>query len=241
MNKIYICNVSGNIGVGKSTTIRHMQQHLPQHMASGRIRLHYMLEPIHEWKPYLDRLSQDPSNPMHHINFQLKVLEYHMDQVRRIIQLKEDCDVDHVLILERTPLDVLHVFMPIMESNPNIPTEKYDLLLFLFKKFYAIMLGLVPKEQWMHIHIKVQHVHNLIEHRIRERQQSGDSGLTFNYLNRLQQLHDTWFMDQDTSEPRTCITIETHDIAIEDSSQRAWTFIHNQCVSGNGHDDPLPV
>lgn len=115
--------VSGSIGAGKSSILLAIQA---QTQYSNNV--HVFLEDTDEWQYYLERFYADPDRYMFYFQ---KEIEGHMHRLtKRLEQLSAEqstsADNPVVAYVERSPADVLHVFLPL--NRARMSAECYESL-----------------------------------------------------------------------------------------------------------------
>lgn len=97
--------VSGPIGAGKSSILRAIQA-----CTQYESNVHVFVEDTDAWQYYLERFYADPIG--YGFLFQKEVEIYIHNMTKRLEQLEEQCGKTTVVaFVERSPLDVLHVFL----------------------------------------------------------------------------------------------------------------------------------
>jgi len=160
-----IISVSGNIGSGKTTFMKHLA-------TQGE---HCWLEGIHDWGELLDLSYKYPDK--YSLAFQLRIVSEQTLQKQAI----EKINVEKVYT-ERTSDDGRHVFV-------NAKLELGHLDDHMVKEFDNWInvhhMGIIPDEV---IYIRVEP--EVAFERIQKRNQPGDDKITFEYIQMLHRLYD---------------------------------------------------
>ena len=103
--------ISGNLGAGKSTIIKHLERELSN--------AYVFQEPIHEWKGWLDAFYDNQSKNA--LGFQIKILSSFAKMYQMVPKGGN-------FITERCPFESVYIFSKLLlESNVITPME-YDLI-----------------------------------------------------------------------------------------------------------------
>lgn len=107
---VYIVTIMGNIGSGKSTLMRRLEE-------QGYFVIQ---EPINQWVKWLDCFYKNPA--AYAYSFQMKVLfDFHM-----LIKKYHENDI---LIIERSPLESKEIFATTLVKDNLMNELEYELLL----------------------------------------------------------------------------------------------------------------
>lgn len=119
--------ISGSIGAGK-TSVLHALKSCTMYNSS----IYMFEEDVSEWQFYLQKFYADPEA---YVFFFQKEVEAHFLRLTRILEKmdEESGALDIVAIVERSPLDVAHVFLPL--NKDKMTQAEYENLMFTMVKF----------------------------------------------------------------------------------------------------------
>ena len=104
----FIVTIMGNIGSGKSTLIKYLQD----------FNYHVIQEPVEKWSEWLTLFYTDPKQ--YSFSFQMKVL---IDFSQLIKDVKDD-----IIIIERSPIESKEIFAKTLFQDNMIKDIEYNLL-----------------------------------------------------------------------------------------------------------------
>ena len=110
--------ISGNLGAGKSTVIKHLESTLKDVVVCQ--------EPIIEWKQWLDAFYENTSKNA--LGFQIKILLTFAKMYKSVPCSKH-------LITERCPFESVYVFSKLLLESDGITQLEYDLI----EEMYNVM------------------------------------------------------------------------------------------------------
>ena len=146
--------VSGNIGSGKSHLLKELihvtHQKLIEEFGKNHLLIDVQPEPVHEWKPYLDKYYaamktlnessvEDPKRVSYLFDFvftawqlQAVILESFRQTFNRIYDdmlttVSQPGMCDTLYVIERSPLDAADVFIPLIRERVKEVTKTLDL------------------------------------------------------------------------------------------------------------------
>ena len=166
--------IGGNIGCGKSTVIKELNEHL-------RHRCVVVPEPIHEWGSWIDLFYTNPSK--YAFGFQMKILNSFLKCVRR------HTNPSIPLITERSPIDSLEVFSKVLYEDKTMNHLEYNLY-----KAYVEEVGWVPN-----VYIYLRATPDVCIRRIQQRARGCESGMDEDYIRKL----DAYYEKLTIADPKS--------------------------------------
>lgn len=169
--------VSGPIGAGKSSLLHSIQS-----LTAYDPHVHVISENIGEWQYYLERMYKNLCDETVFM-FQMEVT-MHMHNTTKVLEQLEDKnkDTDIVVYVERAPLDVLEVFLPL--NKKNLSTESYTCLETAMRKY-------ANRPVWQNAQFfYVSCPTNVCAKRIQQRQRNGEENIDKEYMDSVTQLYN---------------------------------------------------
>lgn len=180
--------VTGNIGSGKTTTLRQIQTWVEEKGLEQHVTI--IMENVIDWNFYLKKFYETYKNKnaarRNEFGFllQMQVLSHYHNVTKQIQEIQDRCDTthqDHYVFVERSPFDAKEVFI---DTNREVYTPKQ----------YKLLSGLVEEyvRLWMwHNAVYVQIVTPTDECclRIKKRDRDGESQITPDYMSQLEEAY----------------------------------------------------
>lgn len=180
--------VTGNIGCGKTTTLRQIQTWVEEKGINEHVSI--IFEAVDEWNFYLKkfyntfRTKNAPRQNEYGFLLQMEILSHYHRVTRQVQQLQDRCietGVDHYVFVERSPFDAKEVFI---DTNKSLYTpEQYDLLAGFVAQYTALWMWndatyiqiVAPKEECYR--------------RISQRDRGGENKISLAYLTQLEEAY----------------------------------------------------
>lgn len=175
MNQKKIFCVDGNIGSGKTTLLRNLKANFPN-------EIDVITEPVDIWNTFgdegqgglLSMFYREPSN--YAFKFQIMIF---FTFVKEIVS-KIKASTKPIIILERSPLSSLHVFIKMLREEQIIDKLEGSLIDLMYEFYQDIGIDIV-----CNIFLEVTPVVCL--DRIETRRRHGEDAISLGYLNKLNQ------------------------------------------------------
>jgi len=137
-SNLVVVSITGNIGCGKTTTLQNLPATLHAFNESHKVleSIEVISEPVAEWESSLKRFYQEPSSDAL-LDLQYLIMGHYSKVSTHIQDMQEKCAQDglkRLLVIERSPFDVLHVFLP---ANRSMLSDNNYLALETFCQHYA--------------------------------------------------------------------------------------------------------
>ena len=166
MGKQFIA-VAGNIGAGKSTLVTRLSQRL-------------------RWKPYFEPVAENPYladfyADMERWAFQSQVffLSYRMQSHNELLRVPSS------VVQDRSVYEDAEIFAKNLYQQGHISKRDYETYRNLYELFVTL---LEPPDLLIYLRVPV----NVLEARIEKRGRDFESGISTEYLLRLNELYETW-------------------------------------------------
>lgn len=161
-----IITLWGNIGAGKSSLL--------QSVASAGWTV--IPEPVEQWGPFLRLMYTNPREWIY--LFQMKVLAHYLDVTRRV----EACTKGKTYVVERSPLEVLLVFLPANREH-FVNEEEYE-------SARVLAHTLATRPCWRQaLSVNIWASPETCATRIGKRQREGEALIDIDYLRKLDGLY----------------------------------------------------
>jgi len=193
-----IITIDGNIGSGKSTILNYLHKNY---------KISIDLEPIEQWKPYLDNYYNDKNNVF---NFQLRVW---LD--RAWIQEKEE---KILILMERSPYFIKNIFNKYAYSNALINTNELNILNELYNKTDNIW----SSNNYIYLKSDPQKCLDRINKRGRENEQN----ISLDYLQQLHDLHEITYQNAIINK-FNILEIDIEDKDIQEIANIIYKYIYH--------------
>lgn len=170
--------ISGAIGAGKSSIMFGVEAMAAQ---QSDTHVHVLQEDTREWQFYLERYYRSPRE--YAFLFQ-KEVEMHFHRVTKRLEKIAESDADAVVYVERSPLDVLRVFLPL--NYDNLSRSEYECLK-TSMELYA------ERQVWKRAqYLMISCPPNLCLDRVAKRNRAGEESLDLAHMKRVDELYATF-------------------------------------------------
>lgn len=167
--------VWGNIGAGKSSVLRGLDQMAPF------LGWEVVCEPVHIWHDFLPLVYSDPKRWL--FLFQIKVLEHYLDLTMKLLRNPEKYQ-GKVVIVERSPFEVLDVFLRANQSQFIEPSQ--------FEAARVTAQALCDMPIWRDArHIMIQTDLETCQRRVALRNRPGEDKMSEGYLAQLHECYES--------------------------------------------------
>lgn len=179
--------IEGNIGAGKTTFIKLFQKYLENVLKDS----HLILEPVDSWlntkdskgKHILEYYYEDPKK--HGFTFQMNAFISRVYEIEEMKKLNKKYN-----FVERSVFTDKNVFTALNFQNSNID----EIQLKVYEKWFEVFSDKFNLKSNGYIYLKT--TPEICNERIKKRDRSGESSIPFEYLDRLDILHDIWLNDE---------------------------------------------
>jgi deoxyadenosine/deoxycytidine kinase len=171
--------IEGNIGAGKSTFLNS----LSKEFVKVGIKHELLYEPVSEWQSFgptkqnlLQEMYQNPGKYSFH--FQLAATITKCEQVT-------NCK-EKVILVERTILAQLNVFLPLLKGNGSITELEYEIC----SRFMLHLLAIECHSPTLIVYLRTDP--KIAKERIIKRGRTEESTISLEYLQRVHQNYEYW-------------------------------------------------
>lgn len=200
--------ISGNIGVGKTSTMNEMSESLKK----KGYKVYKYEEPLEEWKVYLDRFYREPNNAKYCFEIQVACF-YHFSRVTtEIEEMKKSYKKEDkvVVLVERSPIETVEIFVENLKQG--LLKQDYKLLCQLSQKY-------VDNKVWKDaIYLLLQCKRKTMQERIKKRNRSNErnNAIPTSYLKKLDELYEQ-LVEKHKKKYKFCL-YSTQDASIKEIS-----------------------
>ena len=176
-----ILSIEGNIGSGKSTILKYLQDN------NQNDAIIFLKEPVDKWEKIkdnegltlLEHFYKDPSK--HAFMFQIMAFATRMQILKETIEKNPDCKM---VVCERSILADQQVFANMLHKDGLIDSMGISI--------YTTMANNYLKDYPLDGVIYIDADPSICSDRINKRKRTGESTISVDYLNQCKEYHDNW-------------------------------------------------
>lgn len=209
-DRVKLVSIEGGIGSGKSTIAGIIENLVTDIEANNGEKVYIVTEPVDEWinskikyedgkeLSILDEYYMDPKKRAFgfQINALMTRMKRMMNKLTDIVNSLPDDDSKVIIIVERSPLSDRHCFAQINYEVGNIDEREMTIYLELYNFVMNTFRLLIP-DYILYLRVPPEEC----EKRIAFRQRTAESGISFDYLQKLHSRHETWLTDDSLNIP----------------------------------------
>ena len=179
MNKII--SIEGNIGSGKSTLIKKLQEFIKEKS------LVFLEEPVDEWMEIKDDngvhiLSKFYENQDKY-SFPFQMMAY----ISRLNKLKNALTANKIILTERSLSTDKYVFAQMLYDTKKIDTYEYQ----IYNKWFEHFQNFLKTYRFVYLKTNFE----VCAKRVKKRQRSGETEISEEYLKQNNEYHDRWLLN----------------------------------------------
>lgn len=212
MSNIILVSIEGNIGAGKSTLIKQLQEC----STTSDINIVYLQEPVNEWNKVRDRdgvtiLENFYENPSKYA-FPFQMMAY-ITRLKLIMNaIEENTNYINemnkssktIIVMERSLWTDKNIFAKMLYDDGKIGKMEYDIYNLWFNEF----VGKIPPMKVIYLKVPP----SICLERIKKRNRNGEENISLEYLKSCHQYHEDWLNQSEYSEnEEKCLTIEDNN------------------------------
>ena len=215
---MYVLYLEGNIGSGKSTFIKFLQDYISKNNLNADV----LLEPVEDWQNTKDK---EGVSILHHyyqdqkkmaFPFQMNAFISRVDEI--VSKLKETNK--KILFVERSVLTDKNVFLQLNYDLGNISDIEYT----IYNKWFDKLCSHFDIKHNGIVYIKTDY--KICHERIKQRDRSGEETIPIDYLKKLEDYHDKWIGNHNnTIHINSNENFYTNTIQLEKEIKRIFDFI----------------
>tara|TARA_A100001015_G_C14982753_1_gene710184 strand:+ start:759 stop:1397 length:639 start_codon:yes stop_codon:yes gene_type:complete len=177
-----IVYIEGNIGTGKSTFLKH----LDDNELKKRYKYEVLYEPVDDWqeKGILEKFYKDPKRYCY--TFQSYCL-FTRFQLLKKIDRRDDLDF---VFIERSIFSDNVIFAQTCKSINQMSELEYNIYISWFNHFFTI-----HPNDYYHLYLQLQP--EICLERIKQRSRNEETGISIDYLKLLHDNHESWLNNND--------------------------------------------
>jgi len=212
----HIYSIEGNIGSGKSTLVRRLQQ-----MNSNIV---FMLEPVDEWGEIKDRKGENiltkfyKDQVKYSFSFQMMAYISRLSKLKKIIKKNPYS----IIITERSVLTDKNVFAKMLYDDDKIEEVNYIIYLKWFDEFIKD----ISHTGFIYIQVDPEICHERVE----KRNRIGET-ISVEYLKKCHDYHEKWLKkEENVLFLNGNVDFETDNNQMEIINQQINTFITQKSI-----------
>ena len=182
---VYIFNVEGNIGSGKSTLVRILEKELK---SINSIPILYVQEPVDEWSTIKDKhgetILEKFYNDQYKYAFSFQMMAY-ISRLSRVKQIIRD-NPNAIIICERSVFTDKEVFAKMLYDDGKIEEVNYQIYLKWFDEF----INDIPVSGIIYVNTTPENSKRRVDFRAR----LGEN-IPLKYLEKCNDYHNNWLAD----------------------------------------------
>lgn len=185
-----IISIEGNIGVGKTTMINHLETFF-----SNDKSIVFLREPVDIWDKIKDEngetiLQNFYANPEKYgFAFQVMAFTTRLDMVMRCISNNPDCKY---IICERSLEADYHIFAKMLHDDGIIDTLSYQVYVGMYNHFTT---GINIVDSIIYLDADA----NICHERMKKRARLGEESVSLDYLLKCEKYHRDWLLTNNSS------------------------------------------
>ena len=182
---VYIFNVEGNIGSGKSTLVRILEKELK---SINSIPIVYVQEPVDEWSTIKDKngetILEKFYNDQYKYAFSFQMMAY-ISRLSLVKQIIRD-NPSAIIICERSVFTDKEVFAKMLYDDGKIEEVNYQIYLKWFDEF----IDDIPVSGIIYVNTSPENSKSRVDFRARQ-----GEDIPLEYLEKCHNYHNNWLAD----------------------------------------------
>ena len=182
---VYIFNVEGNIGSGKSTLVRILEKELK---SINSIPIVYVQEPVDEWSTIKDKngetILEKFYNDQYKYAFSFQMMAY-ISRLSLVKQIIRD-NPNAIIICERSVFTDKEVFAKMLYDDGKIEEVNYQIYLKWFDEF----IDDIPVSGIIYVNTSPENSKSRVDFRARQ-----GEDIPLEYLEKCYNYHNNWLAD----------------------------------------------
>jgi deoxyguanosine kinase len=181
-----IVSIEGNIGAGKTTIIKRIEELL---QTSENKKILVLKEPVDIWSTFMDPtdnkniLQKFYENPnQYSFPFQILAFTTRLMEIKQTMEKYDDYDI---ILCERSLEADSNIFAKMLYDDGYIDSICYQIYL----KIFAEMASAYKLNKIFYLNVEPE----ICLERIQGRGREGEQGISLDYLNKCKKYHDLWF------------------------------------------------
>lgn len=187
MNKPLIISIEGNIGSGKSTFIKRLEEHWNSSKQLDEKKIFFLSEPVDEWLKIKDENDEHILSKFYNDQEKYSFTFQMMAYISRLNKLKDAIEMlklkeNAVIITERSLMTDKHVFAQMLYDEKKIEKIEFDIYNKWFDSF--------NKDTQIDKVVYISSNPNICFERVKLRDRNGESNIPLEYLTKCNEYHD---------------------------------------------------
>ena len=221
-NKPILISVEGNIGSGKSTLVKKLEEKFND----DKLNICFLQEPVNEWSEIKDEngitILENYYSDQEKYAFQFQMMAY----ITRLKKLRDALSENYdIIITERSVLTDKYVFAKMLYNSGKISKIEYD----IYNRWFNEFLKDLPKQ---HI-IYLKTTPSIAYERVKKRARKGEE-IPLDYLDKCHHYHENWLKseyDGDNLPPQAKILLHNQTLKIDGNINIFQNEYHfNDCI-----------
>ena len=178
-----IYSIEGNIGSGKSTLIKYLNEYLDPELFV------FIQEPIEDWKQIVDPETKQNKIEQFYGDMKTHAFSFQMmAYISRLVKIKEALKKypNKHIIVERSLYTDKNVFAKMLYEDKLIGETDYQ----IYNQWFSHFIEELPPIHYVYLQTNPE----IALKRIRKRNRSGEESITIEYIQRCHQKHKEWLL-----------------------------------------------
>jgi deoxyadenosine/deoxycytidine kinase len=185
MQRPIIISIEGNIGTGKSTVLKYIEN---QFKKESNTNIVFLKEPVDIWESIKDEAGQTVIQKFYgdqrRYAFMFQVMAYisRLTMIREAIRNNPNANI---IVVERSLNADKNIFVQMLHDDNKIDKMEYD----IYNRWYTEFIDDYRVDGVIYMDTSPE----ICMNRVNERKRSGEEGIPLSYLERCRDYHTKWF------------------------------------------------
>lgn len=213
MNNSMIISIEGNIGSGKSTLVKLLNEKF------NSPQIHFLSEPVDEWSNFMDENGENiltkfyKNQEKYSFTFQIMAYISRLNKLKHKMEELKMINQNSIIITERSLSTDKHVFAQMLYDDNKMEKIQLDIYNEWFHSF--------NKETTVKKIIYIQTQPEICSKRINKRSRSGEENIPLDYLQNCHNYHEN-MMDIERKDGKEILILDGNDNIYDNNILNNW-------------------